>query len=111
MVSKRFKKLPENTSSLPAEGIEKLLNEVKNFNSLNELNQFINALEDAFIIDENLTLNKAVNLLWNFRGDDLSSINQHSLPVENYVLSDGRQVLIMTENFSKFATSIGILDN
>ena len=29
MVSKRFKKLPENTSNLPAEGIEKLLNEVK----------------------------------------------------------------------------------
>ena len=29
MSSKRFKKLPENTSNLPAEGIEKLLTEVK----------------------------------------------------------------------------------
>ncbi len=91
--------------------ILQLLKEVRDFNNLNELNQFINTLEDTFIIDENLTVNKAVNLLWDFRGEDISSIQQLSLPVENYVLSDGRQVLIMTENFSKFATSIGILDN
>ena len=91
--------------------ILQLLNGVRDFNSLNELNVFINALEDAFIIDENLTVNKAVNLLWGFRGEDISSIKQHPIPVENYVLSDGRQVLIMTENFSKFATSIGILEN
>ena len=29
MVSKRFKKLPENTSAWPAESIEKLLKEIK----------------------------------------------------------------------------------
>ena len=91
--------------------ILQLLNEVRDFNSFNELNQFINALEDAFIIDENLTINKAVNLLWGFRGEDIGSIKQHSIPVENYVLTDGRQVLIMTENFSKFATSTGILED
>jgi LCP family protein required for cell wall assembly len=91
--------------------ILQLLNGVRDFKSLNELNVFINALEDAFIIDENLTVNKAVNLLWGFRGEDINTIKQHSLPVENYVLADGRQVLIMTENFSKFATSIGILGN
>ena len=91
--------------------ILQLLNGVRDFKSLNELNQFINALEDAFIIDENLTINKAVNLLWGFRGEDINSIKQHSLPVENYILADGRQVLIMTENFSKFAISIGILEN
>ena len=91
--------------------ILQLLKQIKNFSSLNELNQFINALEDTFIIDENLTVNKVVNLLWDFRGVDVSSIKQHSLPVENYVLSDGRQVLIMKENFSNFATSVGIIDN
>ena len=91
--------------------ILQLLNEIANFNNLNELSQFINALEDTFIIDENLTINKAINLLWNFRGVDLKNINQYSLPVENYVLSDGRQVLVMKENFSTFATSVGLLDN
>jgi len=30
MSSKRFKKLPENTSNLPAESLEKLLSHVKN---------------------------------------------------------------------------------
>ena len=88
-----------------------LLNGVRDFNSFNELNMFINALEDTFIIDENLTINKAVSLLWGFRGEDIDSIKQHSIPVENYVLADGRQVLIMTENFSKFATSIGLLED
>ena len=91
--------------------ILQLLNEIRNFNSLNELNQFINALEDAFVIDENLTINKAVNLLWSFRGENLNNIKQYSLPVENYELTDGRQVLIMTENFSEFAKSIGLLNN
>ena len=91
--------------------ILQLLNEIRNFNSLNELTSFINALEDTFVIDENLTLNKAINLLWDFRGVDLDSIKQHTLPVENYELTDGRQVLIMTENFSEFAATVGILDN
>ena len=91
--------------------ILQLLNEVKDFSSLNELTVFIKALENTFVIDENLTLNKAVSLLWSFRGVDLDSIKQHSLPVENYELTDGRQVLIMTENFSEFAASVGILDN
>ena len=91
--------------------ILQLLTKVKSFDSLNELNQFINALEDAFIIDENLTINKAVNLLWDFRGVEINNIKQYSLPVKNYELSDGRQVLIMTENFSTFAVSIGLINN
>jgi len=91
--------------------ILQLLKEIGNFSSLNELTQFISALEDAFIIDENLTMNKAINLLWNFRGIKLENIKQYSLPVENYVLSDGRQVLIMKENFSDFAISVGIVTN
>ncbi len=91
--------------------ILQLLKKVRSFESFNELNQFINALEDTFLIDENLTINKAVNLLWSLRGIEVNDINQHSLPVEDYELSDGRQVLVMTENFSKYATSIGLLDN
>ena len=41
---------------------------LKTFSSLGELNKFISTLEDAFIIDENLSINSAVNILWNFRG-------------------------------------------
>jgi len=88
--------------------ILQLLNEIKNFSSLGELNKFITTLEDAFIIDENLSINSAVNILWNFRDTDLSNINKLSIPVSPYELDDGRQVLIISENFTKYAASKGL---
>ena len=88
--------------------ILQLLNEIKNFRSLGELNTFISTLEDAFIIDENLSINSAVNILWNFRDINLSNINKLSIPVSPYELDDGRQVLIMSENFTKYAESKGL---
>ena len=51
--------------------ILQLLKRLNDFDSLSELNKFINTLEDSFIIDENLTLNNAINTLWNFRGTRL----------------------------------------
>ena len=88
--------------------ILQLLNEIKDFRSLGELNTFISTLEDAFIIDENLSINSAVNILWNFRDIDLTNINKLSIPVSPYELDDGRQVLIISENFTKYAESKGL---
>ena len=47
--------------------VVQLINELKSFESLNEVNKLIKALENTFIIDENLTINKAAELLWSFR--------------------------------------------
>ena len=88
--------------------ILKLLDKIKDFRSLGELSTLISTLEDAFIIDENLSLNNAVNILWNFRDTDLSNISKLSIPVSPYELDDGRQVLIISENFSKYAESKGL---
>ncbi len=88
--------------------ILQLLNEIKDFSSLGELNKFITTLEDAFIIDENLSINSAVNILWNFRDTDLSNIKKLSIPVSPYELDDGRQILIISENFTKYAESKGL---
>ena len=88
--------------------ILQLLNEIKDFSSLGELNKFITSLEDAFIINENLSINSAVNILWNFRDTDLSNIKKLSIPVSPYELDDGRQVLIINENFTKYAESKGL---
>ena len=88
--------------------ILQLLNEIKDFSSLGELNKFITTLEDAFIIDENLSLNSAVNILWNFRDTDLSNIKKLSIPVSPYELDDGRQILIISENFTKYAETKGL---
>lgn len=86
-----------------------LLKEVKNFQSINELFKFIQALEDTFVIDETLSLNKAVNLLWDLRNIDINSIKKLTLPTKPYVLDDGRQVLILSKGFDEFAkeNSIG----
>ena len=88
--------------------ILQLLSEIKDFRSLGELNTFITTLEDAFVIDENLSINMAVNILWNFRNSDLSDIKKLSIPVSPYELDDGRQVLIISENFTKYAESKGL---
>jgi LCP family protein required for cell wall assembly len=91
--------------------ILQLLKKLNEFTSLSDLNKFINALEDSFIIDENLTLNTAITTLWNFRGTDFDSINKLSLPTSPYELQDGRQVLIISKNFSKYAEEVGLLDS
>ncbi len=88
--------------------ILQLLNEIKDFRSFGELNTFISTLEDAFVIDENLSINSAVNILWNFRETDLTDIEKLSIPVSPYELDDGRQVLIISEYFSKYAASKGL---
>ena len=88
--------------------ILQLLNEIKNFKSLGELTNLISTLEDAFVIDENLSLNNAINILWNFRDTNLSDINKLSIPVDPYELDDGRQVLIITENFTDYAQLKGL---
>ena len=82
--------------------VTQLINELKDFESINELNNFIKALESAFIIDENLSINKAVEILWNFRGIDLENVRRYTTPVDFITLEDGRQVLILNEPLYEF---------
>lgn len=82
--------------------VTQLINELKDFESINELNNFIKALESAFIIDENLSINKAVEILWNFRGIDLQNVSRYTTPVDFITLEDGRQVLILNEPLYEF---------
>ena len=87
-----------------------LLKRVDDFDSLSELNKFINTLEDSFIIDENLTLNNAINTLWNFRGTNFNNIKKLSIPTSPYELQDGRQVLIISKNFSQYASENSLIN-
>jgi LCP family protein required for cell wall assembly len=87
-----------------------LLERVDDFDSLSELNKFINTLEDSFIIDENLTLNNAINTLWNFRGTNFNNIKKLSIPTSPYELQDGRQVLIISKNFSQYASENSLIN-
>jgi len=80
-----------------------LLNELENFASFGELLQFIQALEETFVVDEGLSINKATNILWGLRTLDLNNISKLTMPTTPYQLNDGRQVLIINGNFYDFA--------
>ena len=80
-----------------------LLNELENYTSFGELLQFIQALEKTFVVDEGLRINKATNILWGLRTQDLNDIAKLTVPTTPYQLNDGRQVLILDGNFYDFA--------
>ena len=91
--------------------VMQLINELRNFESVNELYGFINALENAFVIDENLTINRAVDILWTFRNIDLSNVKKLTTPVNYLTLSDGRQVLVLSETINDFLNKNSIIDS
>ena len=91
--------------------VMQLINELRNFESINELYGFINALENAFVIDENLTVNRAVDILWTFRNIDLSNVKKLTTPVNYLTLSDGRQVLVLSETIKDFLIKNSIIDS
>ena len=91
--------------------VMQLINELRNFESINELYGFIDALENAFVIDENLTINRAVDILWTFRNIDLSNVKKLTTPVNYLTLSDGRQVLVLSETIEDFLNENSIIDS
>ena len=87
-----------------------LLSELENFSSFAELLQFIQALEETFVVDEGLSTNKATNILWDMRTIELDSITKLTIPTSPYKLNDGRQVLILNGNFYDFAEENLLID-
>jgi len=88
-----------------------LIKELSQFESINELNSFIKALEETFVIDENLSLNKAVEILWTLRGFDISRVNKLTTPINYITLDDGRQVLILKETIYDFLLKNSVIDS
>ena len=91
--------------------VTQLIKELGEFNSINELNNFVKALEETFVVDENLSLNKAVELLWTFRGFDMSNVTKLTTPINFVTLEDGRQVLILKENIYDFLVGNSVIDS
>ena len=91
--------------------VMQLIKELKNFESINELSSFINALENSFIIDETLSINKAVELLWTFRNIELNNVTKLTTPVDFVTLNDGRQVLVLNKSINDFLISKSIIDS
>ena len=86
-----------------------LMKEVSNFNSFNEFLQFVNALEDAFTIDKNISVLQASELLWSFRNIDFESVKKLTVPTYNYITENNAQVLILDDNFYSFLSVNGVV--
>ncbi len=91
--------------------VVQLINELKSFESLNEVNSLIKALENTFIIDENLSINKAAELLWGFRDFDITKVNKITTPTDYLTLQDGRQVLVLNQSLYNFLINESIIDS
>ena len=91
--------------------VMQLINELKDFESVNELNSFIRALENSFVIDENLSINKAVEILWTFRNINLNNVKKFTTPVDYITLDDGRQVLVLNDTIYNFLKSNSVIDS
>ncbi len=87
-----------------------LIEKINNFESFNSFLDFVNALENAFTIDQNISIVEATNLLWNFRDLDLENVNKLTVPTYNYTTQNGAQVLILDQNFFEFISSQGLVD-
>lgn len=86
-----------------------LMKEVSNFESFNGFLQFVNALEDAFTIDQNISVLQASELLWSFRNIDFESVKKLTVPTYNYITENNAQVLILDDNFYSFLSVNGVI--
>ena len=87
-----------------------LMAKINNFESFNSFLNFVNALENAFTIDQNISIIEATNLLWDFRALDFENVNKLTVPTYNYETQNGAQVLILDQNFFEFISSKGLID-
>ena len=86
-----------------------LLKRLNEFNSYTDLLNLINALEKTFVIDENLTIPNATQLLWCYRNFNFSNVNKLTVPTKPFRTEDGREVLILTDSFYNFLVKENLL--
>ena len=86
-----------------------LLKRLNEFNSYTDLLNLINALEKTFIIDENLTIPNATQLLWGYRNFNFSNVNKLTVPTKPFRTEDGREVLVLTDSFYNFLIKENLL--
>jgi len=87
-----------------------LLQRLNEFNSYSDLLNLINALEKTFLIDENLSIPNATQLLWGYRNFNFSNINKLTVPTKPYRTEHGKEVLVLTDSFYNFLIKESLLN-
>jgi anionic cell wall polymer biosynthesis LytR-Cps2A-Psr (LCP) family protein len=97
-----------------------LFAKVKTFRSPSELTTKAASLADSFVLDDSLSISKAVNLAWGLRGIDVEDIRRIELPVRLTRSTSGQSILLLTEPFdevlkseygSSLPTEDGVVEN
>ncbi|MBP1632078.1 MAG: hypothetical protein H6Q11_366, partial [Acidobacteria bacterium] len=81
------------------------LGRLKSFGSVTEFGALVEDLADAFTIDEGLSLGNAINLAWDLRDIDVSTIRRPTIPAADYVTSAGAYVLLPQASFAEVLQS------
>lgn len=89
--------------------IIEVMKNINDFDSLNSFFKFVNALEDTFTIDNNISLIQATELVWSFRNLEFDSVVRLTVPTFNYETENNAQVLILEDNFYNFLKSNDLL--
>ena len=87
-----------------------LLSRLNEFNSYTDLYNLIKALELTFTIDENLTIPNATQLLSGYRNFDFSQVKKLTVATTPYRTEDGKEVLVLSDNFYNYIKSENLLD-
>jgi LCP family protein required for cell wall assembly len=78
-----------------------LLQRLSDFPNPAELVRIVEAIPDAFTLDDHLSLTAAIGIAWDLRGTPISSVDTPEIPVEFYKAPSGAEVLLPTEPFSE----------
>lgn len=78
-----------------------MLDKVSEFDSPQELAGVVRSLSNAFTLDDQLGLSKAISVAWGLRGLKATDIVRLKVPVANYETNDGAQVLVATRPFDE----------
>ena len=82
------------------------LRRLRQLNSLGELTGLVEDLADTFAIDETLSLGEAIDLAWEMRSIDPSSVLRPTIPTSYYTTESGAIVLIGTSTFREVLESV-----
>lgn len=81
--------------------IFQLFERLDDFGSLGELTDIVDALSEAFVVDEDLSIANAISIVWDLRGLSIEDVTTLDIPVDGYVTPGGAQVLVPTQPFSE----------
>lgn len=76
-----------------------MFSKMSQLRSPTELTALVRELSDAFVLDQGIGINDAVDLAWSLRGMSSHEFARLEVPVEFYVTSAGASVLVPTEPF------------